>query len=103
MTDYLTLGSVPYNENCVQVGDPEYYDKTKKETERYIEQLKARFPEYQEIGVRFVVKSFEHDFGTYHEVVVKFNDSNDIQCAFADFVDQNLPGNWNDKEVLIFG
>jgi hypothetical protein len=77
MREYLELGSVPFGENCVQVGADDYYTKYKEESNRYIEQLKHRFPEINNINCYFSIKGFPHEFGTYHEVVINYNDNDD--------------------------
>lgn len=102
MREYLELGSVPFGENCVQVGADDYYTKYREESNRYIEQLKHRFPEINNVNCYFSIKGFPHEFGTYHEVVINYNDNDDAAINFAFFVENNLPEYWNDNEVLLY-
>jgi len=100
MFDYIELGPVPYGEDCVQVGDADYYNKMKVETKRYIDQLEKRFPQLGEAHCSLRVKGFPHDFGKYHEVCINYNENDATAVNFAYFVDSNLPEFWNDDKVL---
>lgn len=99
MRDYMSIGPSPCEEDCAQLGSEGYYERMKEETKRYKEQLERRFPNLPE-GVRFVVKAFEHDFGTYHEVCVVYDDSKEDQVKAAYFIEGNSPATWNDTEIL---
>jgi hypothetical protein len=99
MRDYVSLSSVPADEDCAQVGSPDYPERMKAESKRYIELLNKRFINPPE-GSYFSRKSFPHDFGTYHEIVVYFDDENKDEIDFAFFVEANLPAKWSDTEVL---
>jgi hypothetical protein len=95
---YLTLGSTPAAEECVQVGDDNYYLKTINECKLYIEQLKRQFGDQP--GCRFTVKGFLHDFGQYHEVVVYFDDEDEHSVDFVYNVENNLPEYWDEQSKL---
>lgn len=102
MKDYLTLGPTPCEEDCQQVGTPEFDSvRAKMEMMRYREMLVVRFPNAPEFA-RFGIKQFPHDFGTYGEVVVYFDDSEYAKDSqeYAYFVESNLPSTWNDIQVL---
>lgn len=89
MRDYLTLGPVPVDEDCQQIGTPGYdYEKDTADLRRYKAMLQKRWPE-----AHFAIKSFPHDFGTYREVVVYFDDEEDDPVAFE--VEANLPQVWD--------
>lgn len=98
---YLELGSTPCDEECAQVGSENYAENVKKESQRYIRQLKRQFPEWEVKGVSFGLKSFQHDFGTYHEVVVRFDEMNDEACSYAYHIEDNLPANWEEEKPFI--
>lgn len=92
MRDYLELGPVPPEEECQQVGTSSYDDKkAREECERYKELLEKKFPTAQ-----FGIKKFHHDFGSYREVVVYFDDTEEDPIAFE--VDRNLPMTWEPLE-----
>ncbi len=115
MQRYIELGAAPAEEPCAQLGADDYHERSQQETRRYIRMLNRLFPEdkgiplhqlhtgfgpkvrpvmYRPDGVRFGRKSFEHDFGSYVEVVVYYDESSDEQTRFAYDVERRLPGRW---------
>ena len=70
--DYLIVGSNGF----AQVGDPDYFTKTKIELMILLEFLQANYPVPDEFApmAYYYIKAFNHDFGTYHEIVVIFDD-----------------------------
>lgn len=89
MREYLELGSAPYEETCAQVGQPDYQEKAQIECKRYKEQLQKQFPE-----AILGIKSFSHDFGSYLEVVVYYNENNVREINMAFRIEANLPAQW---------
>ena len=70
--DYLVVGSNGF----AQVGDPDYFTKAKIELRILLEFLQTNYPVPEEFASKanYAIKAFNHDFGTYHEVVVIFDD-----------------------------
>jgi hypothetical protein len=70
--DYLVIGSNGF----AQVGDPDYFTKAKIELRILFEFLQTNYPVPEEFASKayYYIKAFNHDFGTYHEVVVIFDD-----------------------------
>jgi len=106
MRQYLELGSVPCAEDCFQVGSATT-EQMRKECVIYRKQLERQFPKGE-----FVIKSFPHDFGTYLEVVIYYDDEHicdcgldcheDCQCEtdtekLAYEVEGNLPEYWDEE------
>jgi hypothetical protein len=89
---YLELGPVPADETCAQVGSKNYREVALAECRRYKQLLEAKFPEG-----RFAIKGFSHDYGTYHEVVIYYDDDNH---DYVSMVEENLPATWNDSAIL---
>lgn len=81
MLDYLTIGPAPADEPCAQVGSENYKSQTKMECFVYIKQLKRVYGEPPE-GSYLRIKGFPHDFGTYHEVVVEYENEKGMEYAF---------------------
>lgn len=98
MRDYLTLGPTPCEEPCAQVGTADYITKTRAEGSAYIAQLLRQFGEPPGMSF-FKLKGFPHEFGTYHEVLITFDDENAEAQQFAYHVENNLPACW-DEEAL---
>jgi hypothetical protein len=95
----LTLGSAPANEPCAQTTDPAYYEKAQAECRRYIALLQAHYsakhagrplPE----GCTLKIKGNPHDFGTYYEVVARFDAANPAAERAAFWLESNVPGEW---------
>ncbi len=70
--DYLNVGANGFS----QVGDEHYYAKSKVEMKHLLELVTDKFPIPEQLQTlcRFAVKAFPHDFGTYHEIVLHFDD-----------------------------
>ena len=66
--NYINIGSSPPEEECFQLGHPQQ----RRECKIYQEQLEREFPEG-----RFGCKAFQHDFGTYWEVVAYLSEDDD--------------------------
>lgn len=97
MKDYLSLGAVPCNEDCVQVNrDADYYPAMRAQAKVYKEQLERMFPE-QPDGAYLTVKTFPHDFGSYCEVCVVFDSDNEAACEYAYNLENNTPECWDEE------
>lgn len=96
MRDYLNIGSSPHGEDCAQVGSDDYNPRMRAETTAFVHQLQRMFgaPPY---GAAFRVKGFPHDFGSYYEVVVAFDDAVEDSVKFAYQVENNTPESWDDE------
>jgi hypothetical protein len=91
--EYIELGPVPAMEDCAQTGEPDFRKRAMAEGARYIELLKEKFPN-PPMGCDFRLKSFNHDFGQYFEVVVTYNTTDKESEEFAFNVERNLPETW---------
>ena len=93
MTDYLTLGSSPYDEDCAQVGSENYRQQAMQELTRFKNLMLKVHPETTQAYYR--IKSFPHDFGTYHELCVIYDPDDEAQCAWAFDAESKVPSNWS--------
>ena len=83
-SDYLTLGPVPFEEECQGVGMPTYdLSAALAECKRYRRLLEELFPPPEEVYGFFKTKAFPHDFGTYHEVCAIFDADDEASCAWG--------------------
>lgn len=100
LTEYIEFDTTPVNEDCVGLNpkDPDNYVKMKEEAMRFRNLLEEKFPNVP--GV-FMIKSVGHDFGTYLEIRYYFDD-NEEGWLSSNFVENNLPLTWEDKEPLDF-
>lgn len=96
--DYIELGSAPCDETCAALVDDDYEERSKIECKVYKHQLQRTFPIPPHLDglVYFSIKRFEHDFGFYREVVIKFDEESEAACDFAYKIDGNTPLSWDD-------
>jgi hypothetical protein len=99
MRDYLELGATPAGEPCAQVGSDDYHEKAICECRRYRDQLILQFGNPPD-GANFAIKRFPHDFGSYHGVVIYFDNNIPEAINYAFNVESNLPEYWC-KNILI--
>ena len=95
MIDELFLSTTPVNEPCAQLGAQDYLRQTRAECRAFIGQLHRQFGEPPS-GAWLKVRRCPHDFGTYHELVVRFDDTNEQAVDFAYRLENDLPLHWDD-------
>jgi hypothetical protein len=96
MTDWLDIGSSPPDEDCAQVGSPDYYPRARRECRAYIGQLR-RVLGPEPLGAHLIVKSHLHDFGTYLSVACIFDPANRAAIEYAYRCESNSPEEWDRK------
>jgi hypothetical protein len=93
MRHFLTLGPTPADEDCAQVGAPDYVERAIPECKRFIALLRRVFgPEPQ--GAELKIKACDHDFGTYHEVVCYYDPTIPESVAYAVRCEDETPTTW---------
>ncbi len=93
MRKYVCIGPSPHAEDCVQVGTPNYETRAIAECARFIELIRETLGPEPE-GVELAIKSFDHDFGRYFEVVCWFETDNDAARAYAVRCEDDAPATW---------
>jgi len=96
--DYMTIGSSPYDEDCAQVGTPDYYERTKIELNALKNQMLRVLGEPPAL-TSLSIKAFPHDFGTYHELVCNYDDDDDASTEYAFRCEAELPAKWDDEAL----
>ena len=82
MRDFINIGPAPAEEDCAQLGTPDYPECSRQECNRFIALIRRAFGKEPE-GARLYVKCLEHDFGSYREVVCSFDDTLPDSVAYA--------------------
>ena len=95
MRDYIVIGSTPCGEECAQLGTEGYYKKAMAESKRFIQLLRKTFGD-EPFGALLAIKAFDHDFGTYHEVVCYFQDDNEEAMNYAYRCENETPETWDE-------
>lgn len=109
MKQYMDLGPTPCDEDCAQVGSENYTERAKKECAVYVRQMhrvlaanghpESTWPE----GFNIVVRGEPHDFGTYHEVKVRYDDSDEKAVELAFIAESLVPAKWDDEALKELG
>jgi hypothetical protein len=83
MKDYISLGSAPNDETCIQVGTPECTPANQMaECRRFIARIREVIgPEPS--GARLLIKRCEHDFGTYFDVQCHYDTGDQVGEDYA--------------------
>lgn len=102
----LNIGSTPYGEECAQVGRPDYETIARHECSVFTDQMTRIFmrvngplPE----GVRMRTRGHNHDYGTYYEVDVVFNENDQAAVTAAFWLENNVPEKWDVEAVHSLG
>lgn len=98
MREVIEIDGTPYEEDCAQVGNDDYKVRAMKECRAFTKQLVRTFGNPPE-GVRIIMKTNPHDFGTYYSMAITFDEENEVGSEWAYNVDNNIPANW-DAEAL---
>jgi hypothetical protein len=96
MRDWLHIGSSPPDEDCAQVGSPDYYPRAKRECRAYIAQLR-RVLGPEPTGAHLTIKSNPHDFGNYLSVVCEFDPVSTVAVDYAYRCESQGPKVWDDQ------
>jgi hypothetical protein len=101
MREWMTLGTVPYEEDCVQVNpNKDYLPAMQAEVRRFVKFLEERFLNIPEEAYFGVKRESGHDAGTYLEAAIYWNTDCTEAEQFAFFVESNIPARWDDVEQL---
>jgi hypothetical protein len=94
MRDYLNIGPTPCDEECQQVPyvNPEL---ARRESLAYIEAIRKKLGN-EPTGAQLRIKSFPHDFGTYHEVVCYFDTELPESENYAFLCEGDSPATWSE-------
>ena len=94
MIDYLEIGPVPCEEDCQQVGTESYSPvAAREECHRFIRAIRTTVG-HEPQGAWLTVRSNPHDFGTYYEVAVKYDDNYPEAFEYALRVESDAPTRW---------
>lgn len=96
--DYLELSPTPVGESCEQLGPDYSRTRAMAECRAFLRQLRRLFGDEPE-GARLSVSSNPHDFGTYHEVRVSYDEDSREAIDYAFRLEGNLPESW-DRQAL---
>ena len=99
MRDQFELGTtVPHDELCSQMGDANFASFSKMEARALINQITRTFGEPPaRTGLKMI--SCPHDFGTYYDVAVIYDDESEESQEWMLKVEGELPMNWDEEAI----
>lgn len=77
------------------MGSPDYHERTRKEAAVFTRQLVRQFGEPPP-GCRFKLRANPHDFGTYHDLEIVFDDADEVAVDYAFKVEGGTPEYWDE-------
>lgn len=93
----LAIGSVPCEEECEQVGKEYRPWYAILECKQFIKFLIRKFGPPPD-GAYYAVTENLHDFGTYHEVAIRFDENDKEASDYAFHVEAHVPSHWDDED-----
>lgn len=99
MRNSLMLGPVPAEESCQQLGTDNYDPPlARTECKQYIRLLTKLFGEPPAM-TSFVITGNIHEFGTYYEVEILYDDAIPAAVEYAFNVESHLPATWDAEAI----
>ncbi len=97
MRDQFELGTtVPHDEQCSQMGDANFASYSKMEARALMNQiLRTLGDPPARTGLKMI--SCPHDFGTYYDVAVIYDDELEESQEWMLKVESELPLNWDEE------
>ena len=101
MREWMTLGTAPYEEDCVQINpNKDYFSEMQVEARRFVNFLGERFLNIPDEAYFGIKRENGHDAGTYLEAAIFWDDKCPESEQFAMFVESNIPARWDDTEQI---
>jgi hypothetical protein len=94
MRTKMELAPTPVEEPCEQLGPNYRPEVARAECKAFIGQLKRQFGDPPP-GASLIITSNPHDFGTYLEVAVRYDDWDEVAADYAFKLEGELPAHWD--------
>ena len=99
MLETFELGTTtPYDEPCAQLGSEGYYTKAQQEIRAFVGQLK-RLTGQPPANANFKMIQCPHDFGTYLDLVLVYDEDDEDQVEWMLKVESLIPANWDQAAI----
>lgn len=99
MRDTMEIGSGPADENVAQIGvEDDAPQRNRAECKALVGQMRRILGD-EPFGASLFVKSNPHDFGTYREVAVSYDDSQPEAVEYAFKAERSLPAKWDEQAI----
>lgn len=94
METYELATTVPHGEDCMQLGAENYDKFSNLEADTLIDQIIRQLGQPPE-GTYFKKIKCPHDFGTYLDIALVYDENDETSEAYFLYVDQNMPEYWD--------
>lgn len=91
MMDYEQYDTTPCEEDCAQIGQSDYQKRVRLEFKAMKDQLIRLFGDPEPHKVFFGMMSNAHDFGTYWDFKMSYEEWND----YTKLIDKSWPDRWD--------
>jgi len=98
--EFIFIGPSPLEEHCAQVGCDNYREQARLECALFIKQLRRQLGD-EPPGATLKTRWFPHDFGSYVEVIVEYDETDTEAEDYAYKVEGNTPGTWDDEALKV--
>lgn len=95
MKDYLEIGCAPSFEDCAQVGEPDYPERSRKECQAFLNQLMRKFSNPPD-GAKLSVRTEGGEYST-RDVVCWFDPEKPKSYEYALKIERNTPMFWDNE------
>lgn len=93
--DEFQLGTtVPHEEDCIQLGQPNYSAYSKLEANLLMKQIVKELGDTPE-GCSMKLIGCKHDFGTYYDIALIYDTDSEEHTKWVSKVEGELPNKWD--------
>jgi hypothetical protein len=94
MEEFQLGTTVPHDEDCIQLGQPNYSAYSKLEANLLMKQIIRELGNPPE-GCRMKLIGCNHDFGTYYDIALEYDREKEEHAKWALKVEVGLPSKWD--------
>ena len=102
MSDFLELGPCPCDEDCEQLGANYDPARARMECRVLLDQMIRQLGD-PPAGAYFKIRSNPHDFGTYYELAVYFDENEEQAVKYAFKAEREFPQHWDNEARKALG
>jgi len=100
MLDEYDIGESPYEEQCAQVGSPDYQARARLELKHFKRMMETLHPVPEDVKGWYKVKANPHDFGTYYSLAAVFDYDYEESEEWAAQAENKVPEYWDEEARL---
>jgi len=90
--------TVPHEEECAQLGSEMYQTRARQEVQAFTRQL-LRIHGSPPEGARFKIIRCPHDFGTYLDLALVYDEDNEEHVEWMLKIESGIPDKWDQAAI----